>query len=95
MCRLRRYKKQKRNGWGTAEDYAFNLSDFALFYRAASVLELLEEMGKVPKELENRIMEQHNPETLSKWLKLAARAETIEEFEKGITADNSPEFGET
>jgi len=63
--------------------------------RAASVLELLEEMGKVPKELENRIMEQHNPETLSKWLKLAARAETIEEFEKGITADNSPEFGET
>lgn len=53
--------------------------------KAASILELLEETGTVPEQLSQKILEQHDSETLSKWLKLAAKAESIEEFERKIT----------
>lgn len=47
---------------------------------AESVLELLNELGDIPKELRAKIMSQKDLEILKKWLKLAARAETVEEF---------------
>lgn len=53
--------------------------------KAASILELLEETGTVPEQLSQKILEQHDSETLSKWLKLAAKAESIEEFERKTT----------
>lgn len=52
--------------------------------KAASILELLEETGKVSEQLRQKILDQHDSEILSKWLKLAAKAETIEEFERRI-----------
>ena len=52
--------------------------------KAASILELLEETGKVSEQLKQKILAQHDSETLSKWLKLAAKAESIEEFERRI-----------
>lgn len=55
--------------------------------KAASILELLEETGKVSEQLKQKILAQHDSETLSKWLKLAAKAETIEEFERRIAPD--------
>lgn len=55
--------------------------------KAASILELLEETGKVSEQLKQKILAQHDSETLSKWLKLAAKAETIEEFERRIVPD--------
>ena len=45
-----------------------------------SILELLEELGLIPQNLENKIRKQSDLETLSHWLKLAAKSETIEEF---------------
>ena len=55
--------------------------------KAASILELLEETGKVSEQLRQKILDQHDSEILSKWLKLAAKAETIEEFERRIAPD--------
>lgn len=52
--------------------------------KAEDIIELLEEVGEVPDFLRNRIMRQTNLETLSRWHKLAARAQSIEDFEQAI-----------
>lgn len=44
-------------------------------------MDLLEDIGSVSDELKARLREQRNLETLRKWLKLAAHARSIEEFE--------------
>lgn len=48
--------------------------------KAESVLELLRELGDVPEELQARIMAQQDFDILNKWLKLAARADSVEDF---------------
>ncbi len=48
------------------------------------IIELLEDIGEVPENLKNRIMKEENRDILRKWLKLAAKAGTVEEFEKNI-----------
>ena len=48
--------------------------------RIQSILELLEEYGKVPEELKEKIAAQDDKETLKGWLKLAARSESLEDF---------------
>ncbi len=49
---------------------------------AACVLTFLEEKGSVPKELRERISQEKNLEVLQKWLKLAAKVDTIRQFEE-------------
>ena len=44
------------------------------------VLELLEDKGEIPEEIKTKIVEETNFEVLKKWLHLAAKSETIEEF---------------
>ena len=44
------------------------------------ILDLLEELGKIPEELRNKIMGEKDLETLKKWFKLAAKADSMEEF---------------
>ncbi len=48
--------------------------------KAGSVLELLEELGEVSDTLHTQIMSETQEERLAKWLKLAAKAETMEQF---------------
>ena len=48
------------------------------------IIELLQEVGEVPEDLQTRIRRQKKLETLSLWLKLAAKAESVEEFESKI-----------
>lgn len=48
--------------------------------KAEDILELLEECGEVPKNLRNTILEETNLERLRAWLKLSAKAGSIEEF---------------
>lgn len=50
--------------------------------KAEDILELLEDLGTVPQELKKIILEQSNLDILRRWLKLAAKAETIEEFKE-------------
>lgn len=47
-----------------------------------SILELLEEMGQIPDTLQSRIINEKNLETLTKWLKLAAKSDSLDEFLK-------------
>ncbi|MCI5620715.1 MAG: Rpn family recombination-promoting nuclease/putative transposase [Lachnospiraceae bacterium] len=48
--------------------------------KAEAILELLEDCGSISKELRARIMDETNPDNLKKWLKLATKVNSIEEF---------------
>jgi hypothetical protein len=48
------------------------------------ILELLEDLGSIPAELEEKIKKQQDPALLTKWLKMAARVNSIEEFKEKI-----------
>ena len=50
--------------------------------KAEAVLELLEDLGTVPEAVQNRIMNEKDPELLKKWHRLSARADTLDEFLK-------------
>ena len=52
--------------------------------RAEAVIELLEDLGELSDSLRNCIVEQTDLELLKKWLKVAAKAESIEEFEQTV-----------
>ena len=44
------------------------------------IFELLEELGRIPESVRERIENESNLETLTKWHKLAAKADSFEEF---------------
>lgn len=48
--------------------------------KAVSILELLEEVGVVSEDLRETILSQRDMDILKKWIKLSARAATIDEF---------------
>ncbi len=48
--------------------------------RAASILEILQELGEVSEDLRTRILNETNMSTLTLWVKLAAKAESVEQF---------------
>ena len=52
--------------------------------RAEAVLELLEDIGEPSETLRNYVMEQTDLEVLRKWHKMAARADSIKEFEQAV-----------
>lgn len=45
-----------------------------------NVMELLEDYGDIPEELHKKILGEQDMDMLKKWLKLAARVSSIEEF---------------
>ena len=51
---------------------------------AQSILSLVAELGTIPAEERQRIAGEQDDETLEKWLKLAARSTTVEEFLSGM-----------
>lgn len=50
--------------------------------KAEDILSLLEETGFVPEELAQKIRKEKDLAVLHKYLKLAARAESLEQFRK-------------
>ena len=50
--------------------------------KAESVLEVLEVYGQVPEYVKKRILEENDIRLLSAWLKEAAKAESIEDFQE-------------
>lgn len=52
--------------------------------KAEDISVLLKDLGEVPEKLQKDIMGQSNTEVLNRWLKCAARAETIQDFEQKI-----------
>lgn len=49
--------------------------------KAEDILELLKDLGMVPQAVKDRIYEESDLSALGKWLKAAARASSVEEFE--------------
>lgn len=52
--------------------------------KAEDILDLLEDIGTVPDGLLEKIKSEKDLDTLRAWLKLAARAESMESFERSI-----------
>lgn len=50
--------------------------------KAEAILELLEELGDVPEELRARVFNEKDLQQLKNWHKLAAKAESLEQFMK-------------
>ena len=50
--------------------------------KAEDIVELLEEVGELPDALKDLIMGQNDIEVLRRWVKAAARADSIEDFEE-------------
>lgn len=47
-----------------------------------SILELLEDLGEIPEELQRKILGEKDMHVVTKWLKIAAKADSIEEFQE-------------
>lgn len=56
--------------------------------KAEDIIELLEDVGEVPNALRSQIMEQTDLVTLNRWLKFAAKAQSIEAFERMVDLMN-------
>ncbi len=52
--------------------------------KTESILELLEELGCVPGEIRNAVLQQTDLAVLTRWHKLAAKAGSVEEFKEKI-----------
>ena len=52
--------------------------------RISDIFELLEDKGKIPQSLKDTISAETDWDILTKWLKAAAKADSIDEFEKLI-----------
>lgn len=65
---------------GRAEGRAEGESIGELKRSRQAVLELLEDLGKIPKDILSRISAENDIETLRRWLKAASRAESFNDF---------------
>ena len=59
---------------------AYDVQETRRLIKIEDILELLEDIGTVPDDLKQIIEAETDSNTLSTWHKLAAKAESIEEF---------------
>ncbi len=52
--------------------------------KAEAILDLLQDLGKISDDLKEKIISEQDTVLLLKWLKLAAKSETIQQFEKSM-----------
>lgn len=50
--------------------------------KSSAVISLLENLGTLSEELEEKIKSETDPDILDKWIRLAAKAESLAEFEE-------------
>ena len=65
---------------GKAEGKAEGIAEGKTEAVLEMLLELMNDLGEIPDELRNRITSEKDLETLKKWLRLAARSESLDEF---------------
>ena len=82
LIRKEEYEDGKADGRaeGRAEGMSEGISKGRVSGKAESILELLEDLGKISEELQTKIMAEKDLQILSKWHKLAARVESIDVF---------------
>ena len=52
--------------------------------KASAVINLLKELSPLPEALEQKIKDETNPDILDKWIRLAAKAGSLDDFEKDM-----------
>ena len=67
-----------------AEGLAEGLTKGRTEGKSLDIIELLQYCEPVPEALQDRILGEKDPETLKKWLKLAASVNSLEEFQKNM-----------
>lgn len=55
--------------------------------RKSDIMELLQEYGEIPEELQEMVKKERTEKVLKKWLKLAARVNSIQEFMDTVTSE--------
>lgn len=75
------YVKQEVASMGD-KDYICWSDRIELKAKAENILELLEDLGEIPESTKDKIMKETDFDTLKKWHKLAAKAESIAAFEE-------------
>ncbi len=65
---------------GKSEEMKQGRSEGMAQGKMEGILEILEELGSIPEEIKNKITSQKDLKVLGKWLKMAAKAESIEQF---------------
>lgn len=66
------------------EIIAYARRDGALEIRRSAIIELLEDYGELPLDLQERIEQEKSMNVLKNWLKLAAKATDIQDFQEKI-----------
>lgn len=69
---------------GLEDGLASGRSEGKMEGKAESILNLLEESGTVPDDIRQQILSMTDIETLAKWLKLAAKVDSVDEFVQTI-----------
>ena len=69
---------------GRAEGIEKGMAEGIVAGKAEDILMLLSELGTISEELEEKISSEKDIEVLKRWLKIAVKAETIEEFQEKI-----------
>lgn len=59
--------------------------------KAEAILELLSDLGKIPETVKEDILQEKDLSLLTKWLKTAARAESVEQFLEVMELGNPAE----
>ena len=52
--------------------------------KASAVINLLKELGPLPEALEQKIKDETDPDILDKWIRLAAKAGSLDDFKKNM-----------
>lgn len=88
--RERGYKIGFQDGFQDGETAGFTKGEKAGFTKGeihaktSTVMELLKPLGSITEKLEKKIVSESNPDILNKWIRFAAKAESIVQFEKMI-----------
>ena len=78
------YVRDQGRAEGLAEGIAQGTAKGIAQGKAEAILQLLEDLGEIPTALQKRIQAETDLQVLHRWLKAAAKAESIAEFERQV-----------
>lgn len=81
---LKKYRKEDAEEMNMCRAFEEMIQEGKLEGKIETLIDFLSVKGKVSEELKKKLSEQENPEVVEKWIKLAARTSSIEEFEKNM-----------
>lgn len=81
-----------KNAYMRLEDYIYyQREDAVIDTMIEDIRDLLEDYGDIPERVTDRLKGTNDKDTLKRWLKIAAKANSIEEFEAALHLDSVPQ----